>query len=107
MTALNLSQDPVAMLLLKNIIQLASHISLHDVSLNKEITSLQTAYSNPININYDALSNSVLKLSEILTGYDIGKSELPAIIFKFKNQIEELKVKTDLDGKHFHQALLK
>lgn len=107
MTALNLSKDQIAMLLLKNIIQLASHVSFHDVSLNKQIASLQAAYSNPVGVDYDALYSSILKLSEILSGYDIRKSDLPAIIFKFKNQIEELKVETDLKGNHFHQALLK
>ena len=62
--------------------------------LNKQIASLQAAYSNPVGVDYDALYSSILKLSEILSGYDIRKSDLPAIIFKFKNQIEELKVET-------------
>lgn len=119
MTTLNLTKDPVLVLLLNNMIRGAAKISLHDNALNQRVNELRFVRKNPTAVQYEPLSNSVSRLGEILAGYQLGNvknkdgdvmtqgnevSALPAIIYNFKTKLDELKSHTEINQKHFSTA---
>ena len=116
MTTLNLNKDPIALLLLKNIIRTTSQISVHDTALNQQIAKLTQAYSNPLAVDYDGLVAATAKLSEIVAGYGLDEekesgSEEPTLgslsgtLYTFKAKLDELKTATDVDSKHFASVI--
>jgi hypothetical protein len=106
MTLINLTKDNIIYLLLKNIIKEASETSMHDVALNQKINELNQAYNNPTAVDCDQLVLSLMKLGELLTGYDLEDSTLPNMLYTMKERLEELKTRTDIDDRHFKSALL-
>lgn len=119
MTTLNLTKDPVLVLLLNNMIRGASKISLHDNALSQRVNELRFVRQNPTAVQYEPLSSTVSRLGEILAGYQLGNSKnkdgdvmtqgnevsaLPAIIYNFKTKLDELKSNTEINEKHFSTA---
>lgn len=116
MTFLNLTRDPVLVLLLKNMIRGASQVSTHDQALKQRVQELKQAYQAPTQVAYEPLVNTVSRVGEILSGYELNNhknqsgqvmtlgneiSALPGIIFNFKTRLDDLKTKSDLDNRHF------
>lgn len=123
MTEVNLTHDPILLLLLKNIIRASSRVSVHDAALNQKINELTYFDQHPGRVVYEQLTSTIDRLAEILAGYELKDHQsskndsnveeqegsigsLPGTIFNFKNRLVDLKTKTDLDSKHFTLAEL-
>lgn len=112
MTTINLTQDPILLLLLSKIIRDASRVSNLDQGLHKTLNELKANYQDPSAVDYESLNSIIVKLGDILSGYsadsmkDDNGSSLAEIIFNFKSKIDELKTKTQLDTKFFSTAEL-
>lgn len=116
MTDVNLTKDPIMMLLLQNIIRGASRISVQDKALNQKVAELKQFMQSPTSVPYELISGSIDKLAEILHGYELPKDTgeepteknqvgaLPMSIHQFKTRLDELKTITELNTKHFSMA---
>lgn len=116
MTEVNLTKDPIMMLLLQNIVRGAGRISVHDTALNQQVEKLKYFLQHPSQVTYETLDQTINKLVEILHGYELPKDtgedptvanqvgSLPSAIYQFKTRLEELKTETDLNTKHFSVA---
>lgn len=116
MTDVNLTKDPIMMLLLQNIVRGSSKISVHDTSLNQKVEELKHVLQSPTHVSYDGLTGTLDKLVNILHGYELPKDtgenpgeknqvgSLPAALYQFKFRLEELKTETELNTKHYSLA---
>lgn len=116
MTELNLTKDPIMLLLLQNIVRGASKISVQDKALNQKVAELKQFMQSPTSVPYELVSGSMDKLAELLHGYELPKDtgedptvknqigSLPASLYQFKIRLEELKTETELNTKHFSTA---
>lgn len=117
MINLDLTKDPILVLLLNNIVRTTSRISIHDQSLNQKIEELKAIQGNLKSVDYSVILSTINRLAEIVKSYEqthhyeekeIGEesASLPSVIFNFIEKLNELKTRTYLDQKYFSVAEL-
>lgn len=105
MFTIDLTKDPILMLLLNSMIRSASRISIHDKVLNKEVDNLNYILTNAKFVDYDSTLKTVEKLAEIVKSYNLKSDnsgpQLSEIIFNFIQKLNELKTDLYLKNKYF------